>query len=372
MRAKKIVSFFILLFCMNLMWGLVEAAEKVLPKYRILVVSSYHPGYLWSTETHNGFCDAMLQFGYLDSRDQVDVYTRDDGVASSRAVVKKLWMDSKRKNNKAEKEKMGLQIYVKAKAFEPDLIFLGDDNAAEFIGRKFLDTRVPLVFWGLNNSPLKYGLVDSVERPDHNVTGVYQAGYYVESLQLLKSIVPGARTFAALSDVTTTGRSHVKKLAFLSRKGLLPFQMIQSVSTKNFEEWKSKALELQERVDAFYVAQFSGLEGKNGRPVPDHDIVPWYLKNIRIPEATTGHRVKQGMLCGAVDSGYNQGFEAVSIAHDILAHGAKPGTYPPRAPKRGPLRVNRQRAEMLGITLTENMGIEEVIDGALGQEDIRR
>lgn len=56
------------------------------------------------------------------------------------------------------------------------------------------------MFWGVNNTPLKYGLVDSVERPGHNVTGVVELGYYTETLQLLKMLVPSANTFAILSD----------------------------------------------------------------------------------------------------------------------------------------------------------------------------
>jgi ABC-type uncharacterized transport system substrate-binding protein len=82
--------------------------------------------------------------------------------------------------------------------------------------------------------------------------------------------------------------------------------------------------------------------------------------------------VEQGILCTADDSGYKQGFEAVVIAHDILRKGANPATYPPRAPKRGALIVNKQRAKMLGITLNANMGIEEIIDEASVLKEVQR
>ena len=77
------------------------------------------------------------------------------------------------------------------------------------------------------------------------------------------------------------------------------------------------------------------------------------------------------MLCGADDSGYKQGFEAVSVAHDILSKGANPATYPVRAPKRGVLIVNRQRAAMLGITLTPAMGIEEYVEEAAALKEAK-
>ena len=63
-----------------------------------------------------------------------------------------------------------------------------------------------MVFWGFNDSPVKYGLVETAERPGHNVTGVYESGYYVESLQFLKRLAPQVKTIAVLSDKTVSGQ----------------------------------------------------------------------------------------------------------------------------------------------------------------------
>jgi ABC-type uncharacterized transport system substrate-binding protein len=305
----------------------------------------------------------MLHYGYFDNRDQVAVFMKDDTAETSRVVIKKLWMDAKRKSSKSEMEEMSLKIYGLARQFHPDLIFLGDDDAVNYIGNKFLDADVPVVFWGVNNTPVKYGLVDAANRPGHNVTGVYQSGYYRESLQLLKNIVPSIRTFAVLSDETATGRSHYKEVEYLARKGMLVLKLVETVSTNDFEHWKSKALELQKKVDAFFVAHYAGLKDRAGNYVQPDDVAKWYTDHISIPEAVEIRGfVEQGMLCGADDSGYNQAFEAVAIAHDILSKGAQPATYPTRAPKRGALMVNVKRAQALGITLTKDMGIEEYID----------
>ncbi len=338
-------------------------SKKASEKKRILVVSSYHREYAWSRETNEGLCAALLKFGYFDNKDQTAEYTKNDYVETSKAVVKKLWMDAKRKNSNSEKEDMSKIIYRIAKDFKPDTIFLGDDDAAQYIGSKFLDSKILIVFWGVNNTPVKYGLVDSMDKPGHNVTGVYQPGYKVESLELLKTIAPRVKTFAALSDETSAGRNHIKAIEYLDRKGALPLKLVDTVSTNDYELWKKRVLELQNKVDAFFVAQYSGLKDEKGNYVPAEKVAEWYITHINIPEAAEqGQFVKQGMLCGANDSGYNQGFEAVVIAHDILANGANPATYPPRAPKHGALMVNTQRAKMLGLTLTKDMGIEEYID----------
>ncbi len=112
------------------------------------------------------------------------------------------------------------------------------------------------------------------------------------------------------------------------------------------------------------MAQYSGLKDSRGNPVPDIETAAWYVSHIRIPEfAGFRFRVEEGMLCAADDSGYNQAFEVVGIARDILVNGADPATYPVRAPKRGALVANRQRAKELGILLTDAMGIEEIVDG---------
>ncbi len=336
--------------------------ENEAVKKRIIVVSSYHREYSWSRDTNEGFSDAMLKYGYFDNKDQIAQYTINDYVETSKAVIKKLWMDSKRKDSKSEREEASVEIYQVAREFKPDLIFLGDDNAADYVGRMYLDADVPVVFWGINNSPVKYGLVESKARPGHNVTGVYQSGYYTEGLKLLKSISPDLKTFAVLSVNNPTGRSHHKAIQHLDRKGSLPLQLVETVATNDYDEWKRRALELQKKVDAFFVANYSGLKDKKGNYVPIKETAEWFVTHINKPEATVGTLARQGLLCAAVDAGYNQGYEAVVMAHNILANGAAPATYPARTPKRGPLVVNKRRAEILGIELTNDMGIEEYID----------
>ncbi|MBU0482185.1 MAG: hypothetical protein KKG47_13905 [Proteobacteria bacterium] len=361
---KTIGKFFIyfLFITFSLISGASAASENSAGLKKILVVDSYHPQYFWSQETNKGFCAAMLEFGYFDNADQVADFIQGDSVTTSKALFKKVWMDSKRKNSPADINEISLRIYKTANDFAPDLIFLGDDNAANYIGNQFLDSEIPIVFWGVNNSPLKYRLLDSIAKPGHNVTGVYQSGYYLESMQLLKAIVPGIRKFAILSVHNPTGRSHHKAVEVLARKGIIPEELVETVSTTDFEVWKNRVLELQAKVDAFFITHLTGFRDKNGNYVPLEDVLHWYVSNIQIPETSILEEyIKGGMLCGAVDSGFNQGYRAAAIGNDILANGAKPATYSPVTPTRGPLTVNLMRAETLGITLSESMGIEEYI-----------
>ncbi len=326
-------------------------------------MNSYHREYLWSQDSSRGFCDAMLKYGYFDNKEQIEEYTRNDRIETSKAVMQQIWMDAKRKTSKPELIRTTNEIVQIIRAFKADILFLGDDEAGNYIGNQFLDTKLPVVFWGFSGNPVKYGLVDTANRPGHNITGVYQSGYYLESLQLIKSVMPAVKTFAVLSDDSPSGRAHQKGIKFLALRGELPLKLVESVVTNDLQLWKKRALELQKNVDAFFVVQYSTLKDDKGNAVPDREVARWYLENITIPEAALGPFVKQGLLCAADDSGYRQGFEAVTLARDILTKGASPATYPTHAPKRGPLTVNTARARQLGITLTDRMGIEHYFDG---------
>ena len=363
MHFKKLLLVLILLCIISV--GASMAETKSRGKKKLLVVSSYNKEYIWTQETNKGFCDALLKLGYFDNEGQAAEYTKNDYVETPKVIVKKLWMDTKRKHGKEELAKTTVEITKIVEKFKPDLIFVGDDNAANYIGNQFLDSKIPIVFWGVNITPVKYGLVDSLNKPGHNITGVYQPGYIREGMKLLKTLVPKAETFAIITDGSETGRATYKAVEYLAQKGVLPLKHVETVSTSNFELWKKKALELQKKVDAFFVGHYASFQDKEGNYVTPEEAVRWYITHVTIPEVMTERQfVEQGILCTADDSGYKQGFEAVAIAHDILTNGAKPATYPPRAPQRGALVVNKQRAKMLGITLTPEMGIEEYIEEA--------
>lgn len=81
---------------------------------------------------------------------------------------------------------------------------------------------------------------------------------------------------------------------------------------------------MQEKVDAFIVNPTLSKDVE-GKPVSDEAMTQWYLVHIHKPEISKTRRgVAHGLLCTAETSGYNQGAEAVRIAHDILVDGVKP------------------------------------------------
>ncbi len=348
MKTYRVATISLFFVCMTA--GLLEGGAAEGSKKRIVIVSSYHKEYLWSQDTNEGVVAALLDLGYLDHKRQGEKYTRNHYIESSKAVIKKLWMNTKRMNSKNEIKQTIARIVKEIDEFRPDLILLGDDNATNYIGNQYIDTEIPLVFWGVNGNPLKYDLVDSLERPGHNVTGVYQAGYLKEGVVWLKKLVPGINTLAVLSDDSPTGRAKAKELDRLARRGQLPVELVETVVTNSLETWKQKALELQEKVDAFFILNHNTLKDADGKPVDQLEIGAWYLRHIKKPDV--GHEkqfVVEGVLCAVDDSGFKQGYEAVKVAHRILEKSENPAVIPVYAPDRGPFVVNLERAEMLGI-----------------------
>ena len=331
---------------------LIQAQESLNEdaRTRIAVVSSYHREYLWSQDTNSGVVSALLDFGYLDEPGQGAVFTRTDRVASSTAVVRKFWMDSKRRSAPAEIKAAVARIVGALEDFRPDILLLGDDNATNYLGNHYMDGAVPVVFWGVNGSPLKYRLLDSIQRPGHNVTGIYQAGYLKEGVLRLTQLVPGIKRMAVLSDGSPTGRAKAKEINRLFRKGELPVILTDSVVTNSLATWKARALELRDKVDAFFVLNHNTLKRADGSPVDQLEAGAWYLREIKKPDVSHEKQfVLEGVLCAVDDSGYKQGYEAVRVAHRILRKGESPGNISAYAPPPGGFVVNLERAEMLGL-----------------------
>ncbi len=354
---------------MLLLLGLVApakllAAEK---QKRIFIVSSYDKSYIWSKSTQGGVNAAMRKFGYFTNDQQARQLVETDSVETDKVVVRKMWMDTKRRDAALEMATVTGRIMAEIRKFSPDLVMLGDDNAANYIGNQLLDTKIPVVFWGINGLPLRYGLIDKLEAPGRNVTGVWQSGYHKESLDLLKRLVPKAKTFGILACDSESSRPNIKMIEQLERRGSLPFKLVDKVVTNSFEDFKRGALALSKRVDVLFVLNHDTLRDKNGAHVDMLTAGRWYLNNIKIPEASHEDQfVLEGMLLTANDSGYNQGFLAFEMAYGILEQGLNPARMAVRTPDRGPYLVNKNRARALGIRLDDSMYlIDELVDKSL-------
>ena len=305
----------------------------------------------------------------MDNDQQIDEYVKNDFVETDTVIIKKAWMDTKRKSKKDEIADTTLNVVNEINDFKPDLILLGDDNATNFVGAHFFNAAVPVVFWGVDFNPLSYGYIDSYEHPGHNVTGVYQSGYFKESLEVLKKLFPDFKTFVILSDSSETGKAKSKVISRLAKEGKLPLHLVDQVVTNSFSEWKDKTIEFQRKVDAFFVVNHQTLKDDDSTSVDSLKVAAWYLTNIKNPEVSPEKQfVQEGMLLTVDDSGFKQGYEAGRVADMILHQKKNPADIGVVAPSRGAVILNSQRAKMLGIDVLGKDFIEEYIKTSVALE----
>nr|CRH05533.1 exported protein of unknown function [Candidatus Magnetococcus massalia] len=327
-----------------------EHTKQTTKQKRIMVVSSYHKSYRWSQNTQQGLVTALLELGYLDTPEQGEQFTRTDQLTTPRVVLQKMWLDSKHKNSPREIAAAAQKVIIAADRFKPDLMLLGDDNAANLLGNYYLDTDLPIIFWGVNVSPMKYGLLDDMQHPGHNVTGVYQTSYIEDGLRSLQKVLPHIKRVAVLSDSSPTARPKAKKIYHLQRQKRLPVEIVKIVVTKRASEWKAEAEALLDQVDGYVVLNHSTLKDDRGRTVPETEITRWFTDTIPKPSLTdVRYLVEMGLLAVREDSGFKQSYRAMKIAHEVLHNRADPAQLPAVSPEPGQFLVNRERARALGL-----------------------
>jgi ABC-type uncharacterized transport system substrate-binding protein len=311
----KRLFFMVTVLLLVFIFGCTKAGEKV------LLIFSYHSDYSWVTEETRG----------------VEEIFEGKGI-----TVEKFYMDTKRKTSQDWKEKAAGDAMKKIDEFKPDLVIVFDDNACEYVAKRYIDKTLPFVFCGMNNDPEYYGF------PTENITGVIERVLWEETINLLKQLVPDAKRAAIISDSSFTSQIAINRLSKMS----LPLKISEVYTTDDFDDWKTKVKELQTKVDAIGLFLYHTVKEKGEeKSLPPENVLSWTLNNSKLPEfAVFDFTVKDGGLCGVTLSGYDQGKAAAEIAVRIL-DGEKPANIPIRSPEKGKPIVNETRAKELGIVI---------------------
>ncbi|MBF0619903.1 MAG: hypothetical protein HQL19_07030 [Candidatus Omnitrophica bacterium] len=160
---------------------------------RVLVLQSFHHGYIWTDSVQQGIDDAFCR-----GAPSVETYP--------------VFMDLKRipySDGHILRFKDWLHESYKNISF--DVIFASDNDAFEFL-RKYRDElfpKVPVVFSAINDFDVS--MLDG--RKD--VTGIPENTDYTGTIDLVLKLRPAARTVVVVTDHTTTGLAHasaVKKI----------------------------------------------------------------------------------------------------------------------------------------------------------------
>lgn len=298
------------------------AAER---EYRVLYVMSYHSPWRWTDWQLEGFQEALkgLKVSYRSFQ-----------------------MDTKRNSSPEQKEAKGREARALIDAWKPDLVYASDDDAQQYVVRHYLNAGLPFVFSGVNGDPAIYGFPGS-----GNVTGVLEQEHFVESVRLLKRLVPSASRIALVFD--DAGMWEPVRARIREGMRQLPGMRIVAADTiLSFDDYKKKMLEYQESADIVGTLGIFNFKDKAGRNVPYQEVQKWTVENSRLPDfAFWIDRVHYGTLAAVTVSEREQGRAAGRLARAILADGKSPASFAMLPTTKGLPVVSLARARKLGLKI---------------------
>ncbi len=307
-----------------------------LGKTKIFYANSYNEGFFWTGWIVNGFEDVLKKNGY-------------------KLETQHGFLNAFTESKLAQKER-ARKVLKQIKLFNPDLIICTDDDAMALVCLNIRDRKV--IFTGINGMDkyLSSEFINSLSKPGHNMTGIFQKTYYSESLNLIKKLFPKARTFAVVKDLSTTSNEQFKELQ--AEKTTLPLKLIKMIESNKYEIWQEKSKELALKVDVIFYLNANSVFDKNGKQVQYTDVYRWLGNNIKIPTVGTWRgQIENGLLLSASDDGPNQGIYAAYLALKIL-EGTSPGSLEIKSPPNGIPIINIGTVKKLKIQIKqEHMNI---------------
>ena len=230
-------------------------------------------------------------------------------------------------------------------------------NTTAASAAKLVTTTVPIIF-ATAGDPIQDGLVTSLSRPGGNLTGVSFLGSALGSkqLQLLRELLPAARTIAVLVD--TTYSFHAMEVRDIQATPQTPGQQLVLIDVGNESDLDAASATLaQQRPDAllfitgaFFLSQRDQLIGLAARyAIP---AVYW------LPEfVAAGGLMSYG---GSITDAYRQ----VGVYTGKILNGAKPGDLPVQQSTKVELAINLKTANALGRTVPQSIlgRADEVIE----------
>lgn len=307
------------------LWGLPAGADTPPARsYKILHVMSYHSPWSWTDGQLQGFQEAM------------------QGVPVEYKVFQ---MDTKRNSAPEAKKKVGREAVALIESWKPDLVYTSDDDAQEHVARQFINASIPFVFSGVNSPPAAYGFVGA-----KNMTGVLEQEHFVESVNLLRQLVPRVKRIAVVLDEAPMWdpvRARMKEA--LARLPGIEFGPWDTIRT--FDEYQQKIRAYHGQVDAVALLGIFNFKDRQGKDVPYQEVLRWTAEHSSLPDFSFWiDRVSYGTLCAVTVSEREQGLAAGRLARAILIEGRSPASLPMLPTVRGLPVISLARAKQLGIT----------------------
>ena len=266
-----------------------------------------------------GFIDGLAEAGYKDGESIIIDYQNAQGEQANCVTIANKFVNDK-----------------------DDLILAIATPAAQAVAQ--LTSEIPILITAVTD-PATANLVETNERPGKNVTGTSDLTPVAAQIDLLRTILPDARTVGLMycsSEQNSVFQIQLAKDA-CDKAGL---RYVEG-SVSNSNEIQQVTQSLVGKVDAIYIPTDNMLAA--GMP-----LVAQVANENRIPTVVGEHGMVQsgGMVTYGINY-YELGKQTAAQAVQILRDGASPADMPIEYLERCDLAVNEDSLAAVGVTLPE-------------------
>lgn len=287
---RRITALTLILICL-LLFGTIGCSEGKETK-NILVLNSYHKGYIWSDEVTKGIEDVIKK-------------------VNTDNVIHVEYMDTKIIRNDIYLEKIYELYKHKFKNYEFDIIIASDNNAYTFLEKYHNDLfpNKPIVVCGLN----KYG---SFITKNSMFTGVAESIAVKDTVDTALKIHPSTKKVFILVDNSVTGNILKEKIteAIEEYDEDIEFNFIQNNYLK-YAVQKIKAIP----DNSIILHALPVYRGDFSEPIEKESVNRIISKATQAPiYSFWKSEIGDGFVGGKVISGYDHGKRVANIAMKIL------------------------------------------------------
>lgn len=293
----------------------------------ILVISSYHPEYLWD-QSYNASLVANLKGEHHISH---------------------FYMDTKRRPVE-EFDQIAEQALAYYHQVKPDLVVLGDDNAINYLATSIASLGTPIVFLGMNENPRNKGFVGHPK-----ITGVLERPLLKRNISEMSQLMGGIKKALVLFDSSNVALTAIED-EFKTQTELRVGQTrVNSQLLGDYDLWQEAVLNARQNgYQAIFIGLYHTLIDEQGRHVDERQVLEWTSAHSPVPlfcfwEFTVG---KGKAIGGLVLDGHDQGAKAAELVNAIL-EGAQPKTLAPRAALRGEYVFSKSELARWQLTLPD-------------------
>jgi len=285
---------------------------------KILFVNSYHAGYAWSDGIEQGI-HAVL-----------------DKTAVNLKFVR---MDTKNHSDPQFRRQAGQLAKAEFDSFNPDVVIISDDNAAEYFVLPFLQkSSVPVLYTGINWSAASYNFDKT------HIVGMLEVDPIDQMMNNLRPFIKGDRVgYVTIDSETETKTMTAYNERFFNGS-------MKTYVVKTYQDFKDAFLKAQNENDLVIMGNNAGA----GDVWDDSDAIPFFTKNSKVPSGTINSWMTPYALLTVAKIPEEQGEWAARTALRIL-DGASLSSISSVENKRANLSLNLDIAQQVDVVFTPSM-----------------